>query len=170
VAERDERGRQVPEQPVYVAVVGPGAADAETERVAEDLGHALAGRGAVVVCGGLSGVMAAACRGAKGGRGTTVGILPGTDRAEANPWVDVAVPTGMGELRNGLVVRAADVVVAVAGEFGTLSEIGLALKLGTPVIGLGTWELARSGRSVEAIERVRSAVAAADRAVEVARR
>lgn len=99
----------------------------------------------MLVCGGLGGVMAAACRGAREAGGTTVGILPGTDRSAANRWVEVAVPTGVGELRNGLVVRAADAVIAVAGGFGTLSEIALALKLGVPVVGLNTWELSLGG-------------------------
>jgi uncharacterized protein (TIGR00725 family) len=85
--------------------------------------------------------MEAACRGAKEGGGTTVGILPGTDRGAANEFVDVAVPTGLGEARNALVVRAADALIAVGGGYGTLSEIALALKAGKPVIGLGTWEI-----------------------------
>jgi uncharacterized protein (TIGR00725 family) len=126
----------------YVAVVGPGDADAEAERDAEAVGDELARAGAVVVCGGLAGVMAAACRGARDAGGLTVGLLPGSDRAAANPWVVVAVATGMGELRNGLVVRAADAVVAVRGGFGTLSEIALALKLGRPVVGVRTWDIA----------------------------
>src|SRR3954454_21920415 len=107
------------------------------------MGRELARRGAVLVTGGLGGAMEAACRGAKAEGGTTLGILPAYDRSAANPWVDVAVPTGMGEARNALLVRAADAVIAVAGEFGTLSEIALALKVGTPVVGLETWELAR---------------------------
>lgn len=89
--------------------------------------------------------MAAACRGAANAGGTTIGILPGLDRAHANEWVDVAIPTGLGEGRNLLVVRAADAVVAVGGAYGTLSEIALALKAGTPVVGLWTWELSRQG-------------------------
>jgi uncharacterized protein (TIGR00725 family) len=101
--------------------------------------------------------MEAACRGAKGAGGTTLGILPGTDRTAANRWVDVAVPTGLGEARNALVVRAADAVVAIAGEFGTLSEIALALKMGKPVVGLGTWELSKAGESVGAIVRAKNA-------------
>jgi uncharacterized protein (TIGR00725 family) len=101
--------------------------------------------GAVLVCGGLGGVMAAACRGAAGAGGMTVGILPGEDAAEANAWVQVAVPTGLGELRNGLVVRACDALVAVGGEYGTLSELALALKIGRPVVGIGTWTLVRPG-------------------------
>jgi uncharacterized protein (TIGR00725 family) len=109
--------------------------------MAELIGRGLAERAAILVCGGLGGVMAAACRGARSGHGTTVGILPGSDRRAANEWVDVTIPTGLGELRNGLVVRAADVVIAVGGGPGTLSEIALALKARVPVIGLGTWEI-----------------------------
>ena len=141
----------------YVAVVGAGRASSEEERAAEAIGRGLAEAGAVVVCGGLGGVMEAACRGAKAGGGATVGILPGTSRADANPFVDVAIPTGLGEMRNALVVRAADALVAVGGEFGTLSEIALALKAGKPVVALGGWELARSGRPVDAIARAGSA-------------
>jgi uncharacterized protein (TIGR00725 family) len=140
----------------YIAVVGAGSASAEEERAAEAVGHGLAAAGAVVVCGGLGGVMEAACRGAKGAGGTTVGVLPGTRRADANPHVDIAIATGLGEMRNGLVVRAADALVAVGGEFGTLSEIALALKAGKPVVGLGTWELSHGGDAVEAIVRAAS--------------
>jgi len=126
----------------YIAVVGPGDAASEQERDAELVGGDLAAAGAVVVCGGLGGVMAAACRGAQAAGGLTIGLLPGDDRSAANAWVTVAVPTGMGELRNGLVVRASDAVIAVGGGFGTLSEIALALKLGRPVVGLRTWDIA----------------------------
>ena len=149
-----------------MAVVGSGSATAEELAVALDLGRRLASAGAVVVCGGLGGVMEAACRGAKDAGGTTVGILPGTDRAAANPYVDVAIPTGMGEARNALVVRAADSVVAVGGEFGTLSEVALALKTGRPVIGVGSWELAKDGRPVPAIRSAASAEEAAVLALE----
>lgn len=154
---------------VHVAVVGGGDASDDACRLAEDLGAELARRGAVVVTGGLGGVMEAASRGAKAGEGSTIGILPTTDRSDANAWVDVAVPTGLGEGRNLLVVRAADAVVAVAGEFGTLSEIALALRAGTPVVGLRTWELARDGRPVDAIVVATSPVEAAEKAVALAR-
>jgi len=109
--------------------------------VAEAVGRELAARGAVVVCGGLGGVMEAACRGAKKAGGLTVGILPGTDRAAANAFVDVAVPTGLGEARNALVVRAADALIAVGVGYGTLSEIALALKAGKRVVGLDSWDI-----------------------------
>jgi uncharacterized protein (TIGR00725 family) len=128
-------------RPDYVAVVGPGDASAEEVSAAEEVGRLLGERGAVVVCGGLGGVMEAVCRGAREGGGTTVGILPGGDRSAANGYVDVALPTGMGEMRNALVARSADVLIAVGGEYGTLSEIALGLKAGKRVIGLGTWEI-----------------------------
>jgi len=108
---------------------------------AEAVGRGLAARGAVVVCGGLGGAMEAACRGAKEAGGMTVGLLPGLDRRDANPYVDVAITTGLGEARNALVVRAADTLIAVGGGYGTLSEIGLALRTGKRVVGLGTWEI-----------------------------
>lgn len=128
----------------YVAVVGPGGDTVDPALLAraEEVGARLAAAGAVVVTGGLGGVMEAACRGARSAGGTTVGILPGDDRAAANPFVDVAVATGMGELRNGLVVRSADALVAIGGGHGTLSEVALALKAGKRVVGLGSWEIA----------------------------
>ena len=126
---------------IYVAVVGTGEPSPASEEQAEEVGRLLAAEGAVVVCGGLGGVMAAACRGAKAAGGTTVGILPGGDRSEANAWVDVALPTGMGEARNALVVRAADALVAVAGGYGTLSEVALALRSGRPVVTLSSWDI-----------------------------
>ena len=151
----------------YIAVVGPGRATETDTAQAEAVGAGLAGAGAVVVCGGLGGVMEAACRGAARAGGTTVGLLPGSDRGAANEWVEIAVPTGLGEARNALVVRAADAVVAIAGEYGTLSEIALALKAGKPVVGLGTWELGRDpdpiARAADPHEAVALALAAAVR-------
>ena len=129
----------------YVAVVGPGEASRDELEAAEAVGRGVASRGAVVVCGGLGGVMEAACRGAREAGGVTVGILPGSDRGAANEFVDVAIATGLGEARNALVVRAADVLIAVGGSWGTLSEIALALKTGRRVVGVGTWELGREG-------------------------
>ncbi len=126
-----------------IAVIGGSDPGDDVVAAAERVGAALAAGGAVVVCGGLGGVMAAACRGAKSQGGLTVGILPGSDPAAANAWVDVVVPTGLGEARNALVVGASDAVIALDGEYGTLSEIALALRGGTPVIGLGTWTLRR---------------------------
>ena len=152
----------------YVAVVGGGEADPDVLAIAEEVGRHLARRDAVVLCGGLGGVMEAACRGAKAEGGTTVGILPTDDRHHANAYVDVAIATGMGEARNALVVRAADVVLAVDGEFGTLSEIALALRTGTPVVGIATWELSMQGRPVDVILRVETAEDAVEAALALA--
>ena len=130
----------------WIAVCGPGRdADAAALADAEDVGAGIAAAGAVLVCGGLGGVMEAACRGARSRGGLTVGLLPGDDRDDANGWVRLAVPTGLGEMRNALIVRAADAVIAVGGGWGTLSEIALACRAGKPVIGLGTWDLGVTG-------------------------
>lgn len=125
----------------YVAVVGPSEATPDEAQVAEAVGRLLAQRGVVVVCGGLGGVMEAVSRGAAAAGGTVLGILPGSDRTGANQYVTVGISTGMGEMRNVLVVRAADAVIAVGGAYGTLSEIAFALRTGVPVVGVGTWDL-----------------------------
>lgn len=124
-----------------VAVAGPGAAGAGLQAMAQQVGAFLAARDVGVICGGLGGVMEAACRGARSAGGLTIGLLPGTDPTAANAFVDIAIPTGLGEARNILVVRAAVAVIAVGGEYGTLSEIAFALKIGTPVVGLATWQV-----------------------------
>ncbi len=124
-----------------VSVIGGHRAGPENLREAEALGRGLAERGFVLACGGLGGVMEAACRGAREAGGTTVGILPGTDAGEANRWVEIALPTGIGLARNAVVARAGEAVIAVDGSHGTLSEIALALNFGLPVIGIGTWEI-----------------------------
>jgi uncharacterized protein (TIGR00725 family) len=125
----------------YVAVIGPSEATVEEAARAETLGRLLAERGAVVVCGGLGGVMEAVARGASGEGGLVLGILPGAHREDANEHVTLALTTGMGEMRNALIVRSADAVIAVGGAYGTLSEIAFALRTGVPVVGIGTWEL-----------------------------
>ena len=148
----------------WLAVVGPGEATREEAATAELVGAEVAAAGAVLVSGGLGGVMEAACRGARSRGGLTVGILPGLDRRDANGWVTVALPTGLGEARNALVVRAADALIAVGGAWGTLSEIALALQAGLPVIGLSTWELTRGGTpapGIRALDDPAAAVAAA---------
>ena len=133
---------------MIVAVIGAGRCLEDVARVAESVGRELAERGVTLVCGGLGGVMEAACRGAKLEGGPTIGILPGSSRHEANPYVDIPVVTGMGEARNVIVVRTSHAVIAVDGEYGTLSEIAYALKLGIPVVGLSTWQMAKPGRLV----------------------
>jgi hypothetical protein len=132
-------------RPLVVAIIGdadPRGPDAH--RIlewAEEVGHLLARGGATVVTGGLGGVMRAASRGARVAGGSTIGILPGADAAEANEFVQVVIPTGLGVVRNLVVVTAADAVVAVGGRHGTLSEIGLALRMGREVVGLGSWRI-----------------------------
>jgi uncharacterized protein (TIGR00725 family) len=127
----------------YVAVIGASNATGWELATAEELGRRLAEEGCVLVCGGLGGVMDAAARGCEAGGGVSIGILPGPDRDTASTHLTVAIATGFGEARNAIVARSADAMIAVGGEFGTLSELALALKMGTPVIGLGTWELGR---------------------------
>jgi uncharacterized protein (TIGR00725 family) len=126
---------------MQIGVIGAGECPEEVQVLAEKVGSEIAKRGAVLVCGGLDGVMRAAARGAKMGGGLTLGILPGVDRRAANEFIDVVVPSGFGEARNALVVRASDAIVAIGGGYGTLSEIALSLKVKVPVVGLGTWEV-----------------------------
>ena len=135
--------------PVYIGVVGPDPAPEKVAAQAEEVGRLLARADAVLVCGGLGGVMEAAARGSAAEGGTSIGVLPGTSRGAANRYLTVSIPTGMGEMRNVLVVRASDAVIALAGEFGTLSEMAFALKTGVPVVGLETWELAKAGKRVD---------------------
>ena len=137
----------------YIAVVGPSAGTPAELALGEAVGRLIAEAGAVLVCGGMGGVMEAAAGGCTDAGGRSVGILPSESRLDANPYLTVAVATGLGEARNAIVVRTADAVIAIRGEFGTLSEIALALKMGRPVIGLGTWELAKDGVPVDAVVR-----------------
>ncbi len=158
-----------PRSPV-IAVVGPGRDTSADELAsAEAAGAAIAVAGAVLVCGGLGGVMEAACRGARSEGGMTIGLLPGTDREEANGWVVLALPTGLGEGRNALIVRAADAIVAIGGGWGTLSEIAFALRAGVPVFGVGTWELGRDGVSVAGVREVPDAATAVAAALQTVR-
>jgi uncharacterized protein (TIGR00725 family) len=141
----------------YVAVIGASDATEWELAMAEEVGRRLARAGAVLVCGGLGGVMNAAAAGASAEHGTSVGILPGDDRRGASPHLTVAVTTGFGEGRNVLVARSADAVVAVGGEFGTLSEVALALKMGKRVVGLGTWDLRRDDTETDPLVRAETA-------------
>lgn len=154
----------------YVAVVGPGdKATAEETEIARQVGSLLAERDVVLVCGGLGGVMAAACEGASARAGLTIGLLPGRDRAAAvragNRHLSVALPTGMGELRNGLVVNAADAVIAVGGSWGTLSEIALAMRAGKPVIMIGGWTVDQADGITGSPRRANSAQDAVEQAL-----
>ncbi|MBZ0154700.1 MAG: TIGR00725 family protein [Alphaproteobacteria bacterium] len=142
-----------------IAVIGPGTAEKKELHTAEEAGRLIARRGAILVCGGLSGVMEAAARGAKEAGGTTVGILPQNHCNEANPYIDVPVATGFGEGRNVVIVRTADALIAVGGEYGTLSEISFALKTGKPVIGIHTWNIRGIIRAEDAEDAVSKAFA-----------
>ncbi|MBA2619251.1 MAG: TIGR00725 family protein [Rubrobacter sp.] len=140
----------------YVSIVGSGTATGETYQQAREVGRLVAGRGGIVVCGGLGGVMEAAARGATESGGTAIGILPDEDRGRANGYLSHSVATGTGQARNLAVVCSGAVVVAVGGEYGTLSEVGLALKVGRPVVSLGSWDLGDhvtvAGTPPEAVE------------------
>jgi hypothetical protein len=154
---------------MIIAVIGNSSCSPEETRLAESVGELLAQQDATIVCGGLGGVMEAACRGAKSKGGLTIGILPGQDPGTANPWVDIPVVTGLGEARNVAVVKSAQAVIAIGGRYGTLTEIAYALKSNIPVIGLNTWSLSRNGQEDDSIIRVRSATEAADRAISLAK-
>ncbi|HZF59743.1 MAG TPA: TIGR00725 family protein [Rubrobacter sp.] len=143
---------------LYVAVVGSGTATGELYGLAREVGRLVAERGAVVVCGGLSGVMEAAARGATEVGGTAIGILPDENRGWANAYLSYSVATGAGQARNLAMVCSGDVVIAVGGEYGTLSEMGLALKIGRLVVALESWDL---GEHVAVADSAEEAVAAA---------
>lgn len=130
---------------MFIGVIGGGKCSHETAQLAEEVGRELAIHGATLICGGLGGVMEAACRGAHHAEGRTIGILPGNSPSDANPYVQIAIVTGMGEMRNVIIIKSVDAVIAINGEFGTLSEIGHALARGIPVIGLDTWGLSQRG-------------------------
>jgi uncharacterized protein (TIGR00725 family) len=124
-----------------IAVIGAGTADEAILKIAEDVGRLIARRGAVLICGGLGGVMETASKGAKSAGGITVGILPQNHTKDANPNIDIPIASGFGEGRNVIIARTADAIIAVGGEYGTLSEIAFGLKMGKPVIGIGTWNI-----------------------------
>jgi uncharacterized protein (TIGR00725 family) len=128
-------------RPRRIAVIGAGSPNADSEAQALAVGREIARRGAVLVCGGLGGVMAAAARGAREAGGLSIGVLPGSDAHHANPWIDIPIATGMGDGRNLIVASAGDAVVAIGGQLGTLSEICFALLRGRPVVTLGSWDL-----------------------------
>ena len=153
-------------RPPHVAVAGSSRPTPAEATAAEAVGRGLAEGGAIVVCGGLGGVMEAACRGARSAAGTTVGLLPGDDRRRANPYVDVVLPTGLGEARNALVARGGEVLVAIGGGHGTLAEIALALRGGTPVVALDTWRFSGPSDADDPLERAATAEEAVRLALE----
>ena len=153
---------------MIISVIGAGNAAPDVAILAEQVGRELALRGITVACGGLGGVMEAACRGAKSAGGTTIGILPGIDPEDANQWVDIPICTGLGHARNVIVVRTGRAVIAVGGAYGTLSEIGHALTENIPVVGLNTWTIARNDAPDESIVRADTPADAVEKAVEAA--
>jgi len=151
-------------QRAYIAVIGPGNEATERDcELARQVGYLLAQANVTVLTGGLDGVMAAAAKGCKEAGGTSVGLLPGSDHADANPHLSISLPTGLGELRNGLLVRAADGLIAVGGSWGTLSELALAKRTGKPVIALAGWHITDQDGTEQPIERAPTAEAAVQR-------
>jgi uncharacterized protein (TIGR00725 family) len=155
---------------MHIGVVGESVCSRATARTAERVGAAIAQAGAVLFCGGRTGVMEAASRGAARAGGDVVGVLPGFSRRDANRWVTIAVVTGMDQARNVVLVRSCDAVIAIGGSYGTLSEIALALKLGVPVVGLRTWRLTSPEARRVPLRRARDADEAVRLALRAARR
>ncbi len=124
-----------------IGVIGGSAVDQTAFETAHEVGKLIARAGAILICGGLTGVMEAACKGAKEAGGATIGILPGLNINDANPYVDIPVATGLGHGRNLIIINTAQAMIAISGRYGTLSEIGFALQSGKPVYGLGTWDI-----------------------------
>ena len=124
-----------------IAVIGGHSCSKEIAKIAEEVGKGIAQMGATLICGGLSGVMEASCKGAKSAGGKTIGILPGHEKSQANPYVDIPIATGLGYMRNNLVVKNADMVIAIDGKEGTLSEIAFALQMNKPIAGIDTWSI-----------------------------
>ena len=137
---------------IQISVIGSSEPAAEFLPLAREVGRVVAARGAVLICGGLGGMMEAASRGAKENGGVTVGILPDYNATSANPYIDIVIPTGLGHARNVLVVASGDIIVALMGSHGTRAEIAIALKLGKPVIGVGAWDNIPGVKHVRSIE------------------
>lgn len=154
---------------LIIAVIGGGQCSAKEAVLAEAVGRELAKREVILVCGGLGGVMEAACRGATIESGLTIGILPSDDPATSNRYVQIPVATGVGYARNIAVVKSAQAVIAIDGDYGTLSEISYALKSNIPVIGLNTWSLSRNGQEDKSIIEAEDAVDAVEKAISLAR-
>ena len=155
---------------MQISIVGEAGATPETAALAEEVGAELGRRGITLVCGGGRGTMEAACRGAKSEGGTTVGILPSSDPSAGNQWVDIRIPTGLGQGRNVIIARSGNAVIAIGGRYGTLSEIAHALKAGIPVVGLNTWTISKQGAVDPSIIVASDARDAVEKAVEAANR
>jgi uncharacterized protein (TIGR00725 family) len=162
-------GKAGSDRKLIIAVIGGGQCSFEEALLAEAVGRELARRGIILVCGGLDGVMDAACRGAAIESGLTVGILPGDDPNSANQYVDIPIASGVGLARNMAVVKSAQAVIAIGGEYGTLTEIAYALKSGIPVVGLNTWSISRNGQEDRSIIQAEDAVNAVEKALSLAK-
>lgn len=136
----------MPNKKRFIAVIGGSECSPQEAELAEEVGRELARQGAILVCGGMGGIMAAACKGATSQGGLTIGILPGNSRQQANLHVQIPIVTDLGEARNVIVIKSAQAVIAISGSYGTLSEIAHALRAGIPVIGLNTWSLSKNGQ------------------------
>ncbi len=154
---------------LLIAVIGGRTCSPREAEWAESVGQLLARAGATLICGGRGGVMEAASRGASAGGGLVVGVLPGTSADEANPFVHIPIVSGMGEARNSIIVRSAQAIIAIGGEYGTLSEIAFALRFGVPVVCLGSWNLTRPAGQPAPLHRVSSPDEAARLALALAR-
>jgi len=155
---------------MLIAVIGGSRCSPEEAELAEAVGRELAKQGAILICGGMGGVMEAACRGARSEGGITVGILPGDHRYAANPYVDIPIVTGMGYARNVIVVKSAQAAIAINGGYGTLSEIAHGLQNNIPVIGLNTWCLSLNGQVDNSIIPAQSAQEAVEKAIAAAKK
>ena len=152
----------------FIAVIGGKQPSPQEAELAEEVGRKLAIKGAILVCGGLGGVMEAACQGAQSEGGVTIGILPGESRQAANPYVQIPIVTDIGYARNLAVVKSAQAVIAIGGSYGTLSEISHALQSGIPVIGLNTWSLFRNGQQDNSIILAQNPTEAVNKALNLA--
>ena len=150
---------------IFIAVIGASHCSADEATNAEAVGRELAKRGAAVICGGLGGVMEAVCRGAVAEGGLTIGILPGDNTQDANPYVKIPIATGLGYARNVIIIKSAQAAIAVGGSYGTLSEIAYAFQNGLPVIGLNTWTIAEPGSQNNPIIPAQEPVEAVDKAL-----
>ncbi|AHB13305.1 hypothetical protein GY50_0522 [Dehalococcoides mccartyi GY50] len=152
---------------IFIAVIGASKATPEETRLAEEVGKELALRQVTLVCGGMGGVMEAACRGASLNGGLTIGILPGNSREEANPYVQIPIISSIGFARNVMVVKSAQAVIAVGGAYGTLSEIAYALQSGLPVITLNSWSMSQNGKADGAVIEAGNALEAVTMALDL---
>lgn len=146
---------QIDKKKLIIGIIGGSQCPSKIEKIAYTTGREVAQRGHILICGGMSGVMASACRGAKSDGGITIGILPGKDKSEANPSVDIPIVTAMSHARNAIIVRTADALIAIGGKYGTLSEIALAKVINKSVFGIETWD-------IEGVTKVKSAKEALD--------